>query len=113
MVGKGERERLRLRKQALILESGVNRCALANEWRQVQAATAWVEEAKRWGQHARAWWPVAVPVLGAVAGWCFRRSAPAASRTGSLLKWAALAYSLWRQFGATKRPINAPAIENE
>ena len=109
MVGKGERERLRLRKQALILESGVNRQALAEEWRQVCAATAWVGEARRWGRRAREWWPLAVPALGVLAGVNVRRSASIASRAVSLLRWATVAFSVWKRLGAMKRSGNGPA----
>jgi hypothetical protein len=102
MVGKRERDRLRLRKQALILESEINRHLLATEWRKTQSATAWVGEAARWGQRARAWWPLVVPALGALVGRCFRRTAaPPVGRARSLLSWLTWGYSLWKQVQGT------------
>jgi len=86
----------------LILESEMNRHLLATEWRQLQAAAAWVGEAKRLGQRARAWWPVLAPLMGMLIARRLRRSNPGANRAGSLLNALAAGCSLWNQFSSRR-----------
>ncbi len=100
MVGRKEREELRLRKQALILESGMNRRLLQNEWREWQSATAWLGEVRRLGQRARTWLPFLAPLAGFLALRGRKQSAPMASRTGSLLGWIEIALSIWKGVAA-------------
>ncbi len=102
MVGPTPGEQLRLRKQALILESELNRLSLATEWRRVQAAAAWVGEAKRLGQRARTWWPVLAPLLGMLIARRLRRTNPGVDRAGSLLNALAAGCSLWNQFSSRR-----------
>jgi hypothetical protein len=97
MVGRTAREQLRLRKQALILQSEVNRRLLESEWQQLQAATSWMGEARRLGQKARSWWPLLASVAGFLAVRGFKKSSPFLGRTGSVLSLITTALSLWKQ----------------
>jgi hypothetical protein len=109
MVGRIAGEQLRLRKQALILESGINRRLLATEWQRVRAAAAWIGEVKRFGRQARTWWPVLAPLLGLLIARRLRRSSPGVSRTGMLLNLLETALSLWKQFAPRKSGDEPPA----
>ncbi|MGA2245384.1 MAG: hypothetical protein ABSH48_10320 [Verrucomicrobiota bacterium] len=83
---------LRLRKQALLVESELNRIALRLQYQQLQAATAGlcgkVETVGRW-------WPL-MPVAGFFAARLFRRPGSAFGRAVSALKWLQPLYALWR-----------------
>lgn len=97
MVGRTAREQLRLRKQALILESEVNRRLLESEWQQLRATTSWMGEAKRLGQKARPWWPVLASAAGFLAVRGFKKSSPFMSGAGSVLSLITTAFSFWKQ----------------
>ena len=97
MVGRTAREQLRLRKQALILESEANRRRLESEWQHLRAATSWMGEARRLGQKARPWWPLVASLAGFLAVRGFRKSSPLLNRTGSILSLITTALSLWKQ----------------
>jgi hypothetical protein len=100
MAGRTEREELRIRKQALILESGMNRRLLQTQWRELQEATAWLGEVRRLGRGARTWLPLLAPLAGWLALRGRKHSAPLANRTGSLLSWIEIARSIWNGLAA-------------
>jgi hypothetical protein len=97
MVGRTALELLRLRKQALLLESEANRQLLESEWQQLRAATSWMGEAMRIGQKARPWWPLLASVAGFLAVRGFKKSSPFIRGAGSVLSLITTALSIWKQ----------------
>jgi hypothetical protein len=67
MVGAKQVKRLQLRKQALVLESALNRVALDAEWQKLQTATAWARSAGQRVQQFRPWLIWLAPVIGFLA----------------------------------------------
>ncbi len=72
MLGRKELDRLSLQKQALLLESSLNRVALQAEIQSLRSATAWVSEA---AQASRKLAPL-LAVVASVAGFLFARRHP-------------------------------------
>lgn len=86
--------KLQLRKQALILESDLNRLALRAECQNLRSATGKF----RFPGGKANWLLVAAPVAGFLATrWLRPRGAPA-NRWLSLAKWLPMAYSVWRGY---------------
>ena len=94
-------DQLQQKKQALVLESGVNRVTLAAELERLRSATGRASGALRSPRK------LAVPaaILAAAAGFLFTRR-----RTRSLIrsavwaaKWGVPAYRLWKSFSSTSR----------
>ena len=96
MLGREELDRLSLQKQALVLESGLNRLALQAEIRNLRSPTAWVGKA---AQASRKLAPL-LAVLASVAGFLFargtHRSASWTSRIVGAVKWILPLYRLWK-----------------
>jgi hypothetical protein len=99
MVGREKINELRLRKQALILESELNRLALRTECQNLWAATAGLSgkaKAGYWG------WALA-PVAGFLTMRLFRRAESGLGRALSALKWLQPLYALWKSFGGKRK----------
>jgi hypothetical protein len=74
----------------------LNRLALAAEWRNVRAATAWVGEAAGAWQRFKPWLVLAAPLAGVLAGLGARRPVGAVSRLFRILRWARMLRSVWK-----------------
>ena len=96
MYRRQELERLRQYKQALVLESGLNRLALQAEVRNLCSATTRLTGAL---SPPRAVAPLLL-LLPVLAGFWFVRGRPGSwlRRLVSLAKWAVPLYRLWRSF---------------
>jgi hypothetical protein len=108
MLGKEELERLRQHKQALLLESTINRLALEADWHNLNAGIGRVTQAIR----SPRWLTPVTVLLPALAGFLLVRGRP---RPGSLfrqgisaLKWVIPLYKLWK--GYVHKP-NPPSNE--
>jgi hypothetical protein len=103
VLGREELDRLALQKQALVLESGLNRLALQAEIQGLRSATAWVGKATN---ASRTLAPL-LAVLASMAGFLFargsRRSASWPSRIVGLAKWVLPLYRLWKDMAADRR----------
>ena len=108
MFDRKELTALRLRKQALLLESQMNRLALCLEYQQWRAAGGLAGRARETWHQFRPWAVLLAPVAGLllVVGLRSRPKTP-----GSLFKWAAAIPSLlrwWRLLsGLFKRPTSS------
>ena len=89
---------LQLRKQALILESDLNRLTLRTECQNLRLAAG---RFARPGRFLNTNWLLAVaPVAGFLAVRWFRRRETPASRWLAAFKWLPPLYSLWRAFNS-------------
>jgi hypothetical protein len=93
MLGGKELANLDLQKQALLLESGLNRVTLQAEFQDLRSASVWVTSASRELAPLLA-------VLAALAGFRLarksRRSESWLSRLLALAKWVPPLYRLWK-----------------
>ena len=103
MAGPPGHESLKWRKQALLLESDLNRVTLRLEYERLRAATARLDEAFT---QARRFAPLLAPAA-AIAGWLVgKRRRQHAGRWGRLVSlWRLVpsALAIWRQFRAVRR----------
>lgn len=105
MFGKQERERLRLHRQALIVESDLNRLTIEAEIQKIRASTAWIRGTIQTYQQIRPFISLAAPVLGFLVVRLFRAKPKAAAKPEpeqhqrSSFGWARLlpiVFSIWR-----------------
>ena len=97
MLGHKELANLDLQKQALLLESGLNRVTLQAEFQSLRSAGAWVTGASRELAPLLA-------ILATLAGFLLarksRRSESWLSRLLALAKWVPPLYRLWMSISA-------------
>jgi hypothetical protein len=102
MLGGKELAQLDLQKQALLLESGLNRVALLAQIQSLRSATAWVSEA---ASLSRELMPLLV-VLAPIAGFLLtrRRQRPSSwlSRAITLAKWIGPLCRVWKSFASQR-----------
>ena len=98
MLGREELEKLNLQKQALLLESSLNRATLQAEIRRLRSATTWVREATSVSREFAPLLALLAPVAGFLVARGARRSAPWFRRIVTAVKWVGPLYSLWRRF---------------
>jgi hypothetical protein len=110
VFGRQELENFRLQKQALVLQSGLNRLALQLELQQLRSATAWMTGAARAPRQLAPLWVVLAPLAGFFLVRSFRRRPESLfNRLASAAKWFGPLYTLWRSFSAgRKKELEAP-----
>ena len=111
MFGRKELENFRLQKQALVLQSGLNRLTLRLELQQLRSATAWMTGAARAPRQLAPLWIVLAPLAGFFLVRSFRRRpASLLNRLAAAAKWIGPLYKLWQGFsaGRKKGPEAAP-----
>jgi hypothetical protein len=95
MPGRKELGPLQLQKQALILESDLNRLAMQAEWQNLrQAGRRLTQPAQALG-NVNLWLLLLAPVAGFLAARGLRGQDSWLSRVTSLLKWAVPLYRVW------------------
>lgn len=103
MFGRKELADLRLQKQALLLQSGLNRLQLQLELQQLRSSTAWMTGAAR---PPRQLTPLLVG-LASLAGFLlirrFRRPDSWLNRLAAVAKWVGPLYTLWQRFSAARK----------
>ena len=104
MLGRKEIDNLNLRKQALLLESSLNRRAFQAEFQNLRSATAWVSEVAQVSRGL----PPLLPILAPLAGFLLVRSSRQShswlSRIVAAARWVGPLYRLWRGFSASREP---------
>ena len=108
MLGRKELDRLSAQKQALLLESGLNRVAMQAELQSLRSATTWVREA---ASASRRFTPLLVllaPVAGFLAARGARRVSSWFSRVVTVIKWVGPLYGLWKQFAPRRKRPEVP-----
>jgi hypothetical protein len=89
---------LSLQKQALLLESGLNRLALQAEIQRLHSATWWVSGANRASRGLSPLLLVLAPLAGFLLMRGSRRPNSWLSRLAGAAKWIAPLYRLWKSF---------------
>jgi len=100
MAAAKELARLRLHKQALLLESDLNRLALRAEWEQLRAATAHASDPMVAWRKISPWLPLLAPLAGFLAVRTLRRPGSVLGGVISAVKWIQPLYSLWRRLAS-------------
>ena len=102
MLGRKELANLDLQKQALLLESGLNRVALQAEIQSLRSATAWVSDVTSASRELAPLLVVLAPLAGFLLARGSRRPDSWLSRLMTLAKWVAPLYRLWKSFSARR-----------
>jgi hypothetical protein len=102
MLGRKELANLDLQKQALLLESGLNRVALQAEVQSLRSSTAWVSNVTSASRGLAPLMVVLAPLAGFLLARRSRRSNSWLSRLMALAKWAVPLYRLWKSFSARR-----------
>ena len=103
MLGRKELDKLSLEKQALLLESGLNRLALQAEMQNLRSSTAWLSEVTRVSKEAKPLLLVLAPIAGFLLARGSRRSDSWCSRVAAAAKWIGPVYQLWRSFSSSRK----------
>lgn len=107
MLGRKELDQLSLQKQALLLESSLNRAALQAEIRGLHSATTWVREAASVSRELSPLLALLAPVAGFLVARGARRSASWFSRIVTAVKWIGPLYGLWKRFAPGRNEVEA------
>ena len=112
MLGRKELASLDQQKQALLLESGLNRVALQVEVQSLRSATAWVSGVTSASRELAPLLVVLAPLAGFLLARGSRRSDSWLSRLMRLGKWVPPLYRLWKTVSAHRSEPEAekPAI---
>ncbi len=112
MFGGKELEELHVQKQALLLQSNLNRAALQAEMRHLRAATTWMRQAARISRELTPWLALLASVAGFFAARGTRRSPSWFSRIMTAFKWLGPLYGLWKRSAAGRGEADAddPAV---
>jgi len=103
VLGREGLDKLSLEKQALVLESGLNRLALQAEFQHLRSATGWLREATRGAHEAKPLLLVLAPIAGFLLARISRRPDSWSNRVAAALKWIAPLYQLWKSFSSGRK----------
>ena len=111
MLGRNELDKLNLQKQALLLESSLNRAALQADLRRLHSATTWVREVTSVSREFTPWLTLLAPIAGFLVARRARRSASWFGRVVTAAKLAAPLYGLWKRWapGRQAADLGKPA----
>jgi hypothetical protein len=98
VLGRKEIDNLNLRKQALVLESSLNRRAFQAEFQNLRSATAWVSEVAQVSRGLPQLLPILAPLAGFLLARSSRQSDSWLGRVVAAAKWIGPLYSLWKGF---------------
>ena len=107
MLGREELDRLNVQKQALVLESDLNRLALRAELQSLRSATAWVGTATRTSREFTPLLLLLAPLAGFLVARGFRRTGSWLSRVATAVKWIAPLYQVWKSFSPARKEVPA------
>ncbi len=93
-------ESLRLRKQALLIESSLNRLDLCREAEAVQAHFSWLTEPADSAREHTPLLAALAPLAGMFASHLLRSRRPGNSKLNLLIDTVRIGWPLWRQFAA-------------
>jgi hypothetical protein len=107
VLGREELEKLAVEKQALLVESSLNRLALQAEFQNLRSASGWMKAA---AGGAGRFTPLLL-LLAPVAGFLLARGARGSGwwpgRSLTALKWIVPLYGVWRGFLGRRRKAKA------
>ena len=107
MLGRKELDKLSLQKQALLLESGLNRVTLRTEIQSLRASTAWVSEATNASRELTPWLALFAPLAGFLLAKVSRRPDSWLGRMVAAIRWIGPLYRLWRSFAPASKETEA------
>ena len=107
MFGQEELDRLALKKQALLLESDLNRLGLQAELLSLRSAAVWTNAVTRLPRTLTPLLLILAPLAGFLLVRRARRSDSWLSRAANAAKWIGPLYSLWKGFRASRREAEA------
>jgi hypothetical protein len=111
MLGREDLDKLAAQKQALLVESSLNRLALQAEAQNFRSATAWLRAAGDGAGKFRPLLFVLAPVAGFLLARVARRRASWLSQGLAAARWLGPLYGLWKRFGPGQRKAEAEAEE--
>jgi hypothetical protein len=103
MFGRKELEQIRLQKQALLLESSLNRHALIWEIEELRSSAARLSNAILAPRRVVPLLMCLAPLAGFLAFRGARRPVSLFTRLTSAVKWIGPAFALWRSFSAARK----------
>jgi hypothetical protein len=103
VFGRQELEKLAAQKQALLVESSVNRLALQAELQNLRSATAWLKPLTGGAGELAPRLLLLAPIAGFLLARLSRGSGSWLSRAATAAKWAGPLYGLWKRFAAARR----------
>lgn len=103
MLGRKELAELSLQKEALLLESSLNRVALQAELQNLRSATAWMSGVTGASREFAPLLAFIAPLLGLLLARGSRRSDSWLSRLAAMAKWIPPLYRLWKSVSARRR----------
>ncbi len=112
MFGRKGLEQIGIQKQALVVESSLNRHALMLEIDELRSAAARVSNAVQASRRFLPLLTLLAPVAGFFAIRSVRQPVSLIARLSKLIKlakWIAPAYSIWRSFSAARRGEDEPS----
>jgi hypothetical protein len=107
VFGREELDKLTVQKQALLLESGLNRLALQAEIQRLRSGTAWAGEATRASRQFAPLLLLLAPLAGFLLARKGRRTDSWLSRLAAAVKWIAPLYQLWKRFSPARKEAQA------
>ena len=96
MLGRQDLDKLNLHKQALLLESSLNRLALQAEIKSLRSATLWVSDATRASREFAPLLTILAPLAGFLLARGSRRPDSWFNRLVGAVKWIVPLYRLWK-----------------
>ncbi|HOX55838.1 MAG TPA: hypothetical protein P5205_03840 [Candidatus Paceibacterota bacterium] len=103
MLGREELDKLAAQKQALLVESSLNRLAWQADFQHLRSATVWMKAASGGVGKASPLLLLLAPLAGFLLA---RRSRPSGSwlsRALATLRWIAPLYGVWKRYSAASR----------
>jgi len=107
VFGREELDKLSVQKQALLLESSLNRLALQAEMQRLRSATEWVSALTHAPRKITPLLLPLVPLAGFLLARGFRRSGSRLSWVLAAVKWVAPLYQLWRTLAPVRKEAEA------
>lgn len=102
MLGREELDKLAAEKQALLVESSLNRLALQAEFHNLSSATTWMKAATGGIGKVKPLLLMLAPVAGFLLARGSRPSGSWLIRAVSAIRWIASLYGLWQRFSADR-----------
>ena len=102
MFQKAELERLRMRKELLVLQNDAHRRLLAADWQRVRSPESWLHEAGNLVRRHPLWVTVLAAAAGVLVVKTMRAPGSILGGMGRLGKLAATAFSIWKLIRRTK-----------
>ena len=100
-------DKLAAHKQALLVESSLNRLTLQAELQNLRSATAWVREIAGGAEERAPWLLFLAPLAGFLLARVSRRPDSWLSRALAAAKWIGPLYSLWKRVAGGRRKAEA------